>query len=276
MIFGIKIVYRETGEYMKKVIISLVIIVILAIGFFAGYRYLYKKADGEFKLTGQLQVTSVDVAFKVPGTIAKQYFSEGMDVKQGQVLAELNNEVYIIEQKLAQANEDTAKWGLEELKAGLKKSGVSNKNLVEKTQSQLEAAKANKELADLQLSYTKITSPINGVILSSYKEEGEVIQAGLPVFSIGDINRLWLRAYLPETKAGSIKLGQKMKIKVDSFPDKTFEGKVTFISDSAEFTPKQIYTAEERVKLVYRVKIEIIDTKGLLKPGIPADAYIEE
>ena len=67
-----------------------------------------------------------------------------------------------------------------------------------------------------------------------------------------------------------------MIIKVDSLPNEKFEGKVTFISDTAEFTPKQIYTTEERVKLVYRVKIEIIDTLGLLKPGFPADAYIEE
>ncbi len=261
---------------MKKVIISLVIIVILAIGFFAGYRYLYKKADSEFKLSGQLQVTSVDIAFKVPGTISNKFYSEGMVVEKGKVLAELDNEIYLTQVKIAQANEDTAKWGLEELKASLKKSGVSNKNLLEKTKAQLDAAKANKQLAEYQLSYTKIESPIDGVVLSTYKEAGEVVQAGMPVFSIGDINKLWLRAYLPETKAGSIKLGQKMIIKVDGLPDKKFEGIVTFISDSAEFTPKQIYTSEERVKLVYRVKIEITDTKGLLKPGIPADAYIEE
>ena len=67
-----------------------------------------------------------------------------------------------------------------------------------------------------------------------------------------------------------------MIIKVDSMPNEKFEGKVVFISDSAEFTPKQIYTTEERVKLVYKVKIEITDTKGVLKPGIPADAYLEE
>ncbi len=261
---------------MKKVIISLVIIVILAIGFFAGYRYLYKKADQEFKLFGQLQVTQVDVAFKVPGSIFHRYFSEGMQVSKDQLLAELNNETYLTQQKLAIANEETAKWGLEELKDNLKKAGRKDENLVNKTQAQLDAAAANRELADYQLAYTKLTSPLNGIILAVYKEEGEVVQAGTPVFSIGDVNKLWLRAYLPETKIDKIKIGQKMIIKVDSLPNEKFEGKVTYISDTAEFTPKQIYTSEERVKLVYRVKIEITDTKGLLKPGIPADAYIEE
>lgn len=261
---------------MKKVIIMLVVIVILAIGFFAGYRYLYKKADGVFKLSGEIQMTQVDVAFNVPGTISHRYFSEGMSVKKDQLLAELNNETYLVQQKMAKANEEAAKWGLEELKANLKKAGTTNKNLIEKTQAQLDAASANRELADYQLSYTKLNSPLDGVILASYKEEGEIVAAGAPVFSIGDTTKLWLRAYLPESKTDAVKVGQKMYIKVDSIPNEKFEGKVVFISDKAEFTPKQIYTTEERVKLVYKVKIEITDTKGILKSGIPADAFLEE
>ncbi len=261
---------------MKKVIILLVIIAILAIGFFAGYRHLYKKSDGVFKLSGELQMTQVDVAFNVSGTISHRYFSEGMTVKKDQLLAELNNETYISQQKIALANEEVAKWGLEELKANLKKSGTTNKNLIEKTQAQLDVAIANRELADYQLSYTKLNSPLDGIILSSYKEEGEVVAAGTPVFSIGNTEKIWLRAYLPETKIDAIKLGQKMIIKIDSMPNEKFEGKVVFISDKAEFTPKQIYTTEERVKLVYRIKIDITDTKGILKSGIPADAFLEE
>lgn len=261
---------------MKKVIILLVVIAVLAIGFFVGYRYFYKKADSVFKLSGEIQMAQVDVAFKVPGTISHRYFSEGMTVKKDQLLAELNNETYFTQQKIAKANEDAAKWGLEELKASLKKAGTTNKNLLEKTQAQLDAASANRELADYQLSYTKLNAPLNGVILAAYKEEGEVVAAGAPVFSIGDTERLFLRAYLSETKADAVKFGQKMIIKIDSMPNEKFEGKVVFISDKAEFTPKQIYTTEERVKLVYKVKIEITDTKGILKPGIPADAFLEE
>lgn len=261
---------------MKKVIILLVVVAVLAIGFFAGYRYLYKKADSVFKLSGEIQMTQVDVAFKVSGTISHRYFSEGMTVKKDQLLAELNNETYLTQQKMAKANEDVAKWGLEELKAGFKKAGTTNKNLLEKTQAQLNAASANRELSDYQLSYTKLNSPLNGVILAAYREEGEVVAAGAPVFSIGDTEKLWIRAYLPETKADAVKLGQKMIIKIDSMPNEKFEGKVIFISDKAEFTSKQIYTTEERVKLVYKVKIEITDTKGILKPGIPADAFLEE
>ena len=160
---------------MKKVIISLVIIVVLAIGFFAGYRYLYKKADQEFRLFGQLQISQVDVAFRVPGVIAHSYFSEGMQVSKDQLLAELNNETYLSQQKLAKANEDAAKWGLEELKDNLKKAGRKDENLVNKTQAQLDAATANRELADFQVNYTKLTSPIKGTVLAVYKEEGEII-----------------------------------------------------------------------------------------------------
>lgn len=261
---------------MKKVIISLILIIILAVCFFVGYRYIYKKEDSSLKLSGQLEMLQVEAAFKVPGTISNRLFSEGEQVKAGEVLAELDNATYVMQVRLAKANEDTAKWGLEELKASLKKAGTTNKNLLEKTKSQLEAASVNRELAEQQLSYTKLISPINGVILSSYKEAGELVDAGMPVFVIGDTSKLWLRAYLPETRSSDIKLGQKMYIKVDSMPDKKFEGRVSFISDKAEFAPKQIQTAEERVKLVYKVKIEVTDKEGLLKPGIPADAYIEE
>ncbi len=261
---------------MKKIIGFSIIVVLLAVMCFVVYRYINNSQDSVFKLSGEVQITRVDVAFKVSGSIAHKYFSEGMFVKKNQLLAELDNETYLSQQKIAISNEDVAKWGLEELKTNLKKAGTTNKNLLEKAQAQLNVATANRELADYQLSYTKLYAPLDGVILATYKEESEIAQAGLPVFSIGNTDKLWIRAYLPETKANLIKLGQKMIVKVDSMPNEKFEGKVVFISDVAEFIPKQVYTTEERVKLVYKVKIEIVDTKGILKSGIPADVFLEE
>ena len=145
---------------------------------------------------------------------------------------------------------------------------------IEQAKAQLEAANANAKLAEQRLLFTKTYSPISGVVIDEYKEVGEFIQAGSPIISVGNPNKLWLRAYLPENMAHVLKLGQKMAVKVDSLPNNVFYGVVTFISDEAEFTPKQIQTTTERVKLVYRIKIDILDTMGLLKPGIPADAFI--
>lgn len=261
---------------MKKVIIFLVVIAILAIGFFVGYRYYYKKDDNALRLSGELEMKQVELAFKVSGTLSDVKLSEGETVKKDDLIAVLDDEVYATQLKLAEANEKTAKYGLDELKDNLKRAGQKNNNLVKKTESQVEAATLNKELAAQQLKYTKLSSPIDGKIISVYKEVGELVQAGYPVVTVGNPKELWLRAYLPENKFSSVKIGDNMTIKVDSFEDKTFKGKISFISDKPEFTPKQIQTSEERVKLVYMVKIQIQDSEGLLKPGIPADAYVEE
>ena len=83
-----------------------------------------------------------------------------------------------------------------------------------------------------------------------------------------------MNVYIPETQMGCVKLGQDVDIRVDSFPNETFKGKVTFISSKSEFTPKTIQTPEERIKLVFRVKVSIQNTNQRLKPGMPADAEV--
>jgi HlyD family secretion protein len=90
------------------------------------------------------------------------------------------------------------------------------------------------------------------------------------------MDKVWLKIYIQESKLGNVKIGQKAEIKIDSHPDRVFSGEITFISQEAEFTPKNIQTKEERVKLVYEVKIEIDNLEGILKPGMPADATLIE
>jgi HlyD family secretion protein len=105
-------------------------------------------------------------------------------------------------------------------------------------------------------------------------ESGEVVNPATPVVTLGDIENVWMNLYIPETQTGHVNLGQRALIRVDSFPHETFEGKVTFISSESEFTPKTIQTPEERVKLVYRVKVSIMNPDRKLKPGMPADAEL--
>ena len=145
----------------------------------------------------------------------------------------------------------------------------------------LEAAKARErelraqlDAAKTQLSYAELKSPISGVVLLKNVENGEVVNPGTPVVTVGDIDNLWMNIYIPETQTGAVKLGQAVRVHVDSFPDESFPGKVTFISSQSEFTPKTIQTEEERVKLVYRVKVSLEPTGQKLKPGMPADAEI--
>lgn len=134
--------------------------------------------------------------------------------------------------------------------------------------------RAQLDAAKTQLGYTEIKSPIDGVVLIKSVESGEVVNPGTPVATVGDIQNLWMNIYIPETHTGRIQLGQVVQVRVDSFPNETFIGKITFISSQSEFTPKTIQTEEERVKLVYRVKVSIEGSGQKLKPGMPADAEI--
>jgi HlyD family secretion protein len=136
-------------------------------------------------------------------------------------------------------------------------------------------AEANLTLIETQLADTEVYSPIDGVVLVKAAEPGEILPAGTPVVTIGDLDHPWLRAYIRQTDQGKVKLGDKVKITTDSYPDKIYEGRVSFIASEAEFTPKQIQTQEERVKLVYRIKIDVENPEHELKSNMPADAVIE-
>jgi HlyD family secretion protein len=138
----------------------------------------------------------------------------------------------------------------------------------------LERSRASLALIDTQLADTEANSPVDGVVLVKAADVGEVLAPGTTVVTIGDIDHPWLRGYVNETDLGKVKLGSKVKVTTDSYPGKVYDGRVTFIASEAEFTPKQIQTKQERVKLVYRVKIEVANPQHELKSNMPADAEI--
>ncbi len=129
--------------------------------------------------------------------------------------------------------------------------------------------------AKTQLGYAALTAPESGVVLSKNVEPGEYVVPGAPVVTLGNLNDVYLRAYIDERDLGRVKVGQKAAITTDSYPGKRFEGRVTFISQEAEFTPKMVQTEKERVKLVYRIKITVPNPAMELKPGMPANGLIE-
>jgi HlyD family secretion protein len=140
--------------------------------------------------------------------------------------------------------------------------------------SEIARAKASLALIETQIADTVAVSPVDGVVLVKAAEVGEILAAGTTVVTVGDIDHPWLRAYINETDFGRVKLGTKAKIATDSYPGKAYEGRVSFIASEAEFTPKQIQTKEERVKLVYRIKIDLDNPRRELKSNMPADAEI--
>jgi HlyD family secretion protein len=140
--------------------------------------------------------------------------------------------------------------------------------------AEMERSKANLQLIGTQISDTVAYAPVDGVVLVKAADVGEVLAPGTSVVTVGDIDHPWLRGYINETDLAKVKIGSRAKVTTDSYPGKAYNGRVSFIASEAEFTPKQIQTQQERVKLVYRVKIDVENPGRELKSNMPADAEI--
>jgi len=145
---------------------------------------------------------------------------------------------------------------------------------VEAAQARLAQAEAGRDLLQKTIADATIISPVTGVVTHKAVEPGEFVGPGTPLLTIADLDNVRLNIYVTEVELGRVRLGQRAEIRIDSHPERSLNGTVIFISPEAEFTPKNVQTKEERVKLVYRVKIEIGNPEGILKPGMPADALI--
>jgi len=142
-------------------------------------------------------------------------------------------------------------------------------------QASVKNAEESLKLAKIILGYTTLYAPFSGVILVRNAELGEDMQPGTPVFTLADLDHVWLRAYINETDIGRVRFGQAALITTDSYPGQKYVGRISMISQNAEFTPKSVETHAERVTLVYRIRIDVENQSHELKPGMPADAAIE-
>lgn len=184
------------------------------------------------------------------------------------------------ERDAVKLNYDTAKSRLDDGEAALRQA-KSNLKKIEATQKEIDAAnsqakqsKAFLEQTDIQLQYARLLAPFNGIITSRNVEPGEVVTTGREVLSMADLSTVDLKIFVDETEIAKVKPGQDVDIKVDTFPNKVYKGKVAFISPEGEFTPKIIQTKKERVKLVYLVKVSVPNPDLELKTGMPADAWL--
>jgi len=170
--------------------------------------------------------------------------------------------------KRAQASLERAQQEYDQAQEGTRKEelAVSRATLLQ--------AEQKLRLSKINLEYTTLRAPKSGVILVRQAELGEVAVPNTPVVTLGDLNNVWLRAYVSETDLGRIHFGTAAAIRTDTYPGKTYHGRISFISDKAEFTPKSVQTFKERVTLVYRIKIDVENPNHDLKPGMPADAEI--
>jgi len=173
---------------------------------------------------------------------------------------------------------DLAAAALKESQAALQR----DESLQEAAERNVALAKANvrNALESLKLTritegYTTLRAPIDGVILVRQAELGEVVSPGTPIFTLADIDHVWLRAYVNETDVGRIRLGEPAIVTTDNYPGRRYRGRVSFIAEQAEFTPKSVETHAERVTLVYRIRIDLYNPTHELVPGMPADAELQ-
>jgi HlyD family secretion protein len=387
----------------KRILIAVVVLAVLGAGGTWLYRTLRAKPDDRIAISGNIEMTEVQISFKTAGKLIERTVDEGDHVKKGQVIARLDREQLLRQRQaqeaalastqaqLAQA-ETAVHWQREQLTADLAakqadlnanqarlrelqtgsrpeeirsanaaveaaqaefdraksdweraqklikndditrqqydqfrthfessqaalnqaqqqqrlvkegprveqidaqkamvqrasanlRSGQANELELKRREQELavrraeiERAKAQIELIDSQLADTIEASPVDGLVLSKSAEVGEVLAPGTAVVAVGDVYHPWLRGYINERDLGRVKIGTPAKITTDSFPGKIYPGKVTFIASEAEFTPKQIQTQEERVKLVYRIKIEAENPNQELKSNMPVEAELE-
>ncbi len=271
--------------------IKIIIPILLLIGMVGGVAwYWYQKGSGNgtgLKVSGTIETTDIALAFRVQGKIKELLTDEGKPVRSGDVVARL--EVDELEKikaeaeaslKAAEFTNDRAHDDYLRYENLLKAGAIpaqkrdSAKTNADSARANLDALRASLDLAVTRLGFADLTSPIDGYILTKSAEAGEVVPAGATIFTVADLKNIWVTAYVNETSLGKIKLGQNADVKTDTYPHKIYKGRISFISQEAEFTPKQIQTQEERVKLVYRIKVAVDNTNLELKPGMPADAFI--
>jgi HlyD family secretion protein len=244
--------------------------------------------DGLFA-SGTVEATEAQLGFQAAGRIEFIKPREGDTVKQGERLAQLDTretaarlaqaraQVQASSARLAEAMRD-----LERNRTLLAGSAIGqeayDKSALARQLAESESAQARAQVQALEavLANMTVAASFDGVITVRHREPGETVAAGAPVLTLMNPDDRWVRIYIPEQRIGAVHLGQKAAIVSDTYPDKRYSGTVVFIAAQAEFTPKNVQTSEERVKLVYAVKVRIGDDPRFeLKPGMPADVRLE-
>ncbi len=272
---------------MKKKII-LIILLILIIGATLGFLYFKnRKVNNELTLYGNIEIRQVDLSFQVAGKIEKMLKEEGDTVKQGELIAVLDDKDYVsnlekaeadVEKTLALKSDAESRF---ERQAPLVEDNTISKqdydtllNTKNKSNADYDAAVAQKNFAKNQLDYTKVYAPEEGIIMIRVHEPGANVAKGQPVYTMAKTKPVWVRAYVNETDLGNIKYGQAVDVYTDTIDPKTgkkrmYKGQVGYISPVAEFTPKTVQSTDIRTNLVYRIRVYIYDIDEYLRQGMP-------
>jgi membrane fusion protein YbhG len=322
----------------RKRLLPVVAVIVVAV---ALYFILRTRGSADaLDASGTVEATDAQLGFQVPGRIDTILVDEGDRVKDGQLLARLDQTELMAQRQQAAAQLAGARARLTELERGsrtqdvqqgrdalaaanqrladaqrdldrtrrLFDGGAVSREALDKSQLAYDVAQSQHDQAaqalqlleigprpetidaqraavaqataavqqvDAMLANSVILAPFDGVVTVKDREIGETISPGAPVLTVTNMNDRWVRIYIPETQVGAVHLGEPATITADTYKGKLYRGAVSFIASEAEFTPKNVQTQDERVKLVYAVKVRITaDSSYDLKPGLPADVQL--
>ena len=260
----------------KKQRIIPIVIVILAVTSSVLYFEVFRDGvwdDSKIEGSGTIEVTEIEISSKIAGRIMSIPKEEGENIKKGELAVKLEYDELSAQRNSVVANYKNASTNLSRVKKLFKQGAISKRDY-DNALTAYRIARARYSQINASIDNAVIFSPISGIVLERNLEIGEMAFPGTSIMTIADLRKAWIRIYVSEKKLGHVQLGQKAEVFIDSFPDKAFRGKVIAISNKAEFTPKTIQTKDERVKLMFAVKININNKELKLKPGMPADARI--
>ncbi len=285
---------------MARRIIPLIVSLSL-VGFF-GHRYWkeQKALEQDESFYGTVEAVEVLVSAQVMGRITSLAAEEGERVEEGRLVVTIDDLLYgaQVEQAreaVASATSQSAVVkaqldGVDITLARIRKllsTGSATEMQLDDAETQESVLKAQQQvvqaqvvqaeaalhLAKTQLAYTQVRAPVSGTVIRRDVELGETVLPGSALMTLADLSTMEVKVYIPGPMLGKIRLGQRVDVVTDSYPDRRFSGSVATIADEAEFTPKNVQTRDERVRLVYQVKVRVPNPDGVLKTGMPVDAW---
>lgn len=215
----------------------------------------------DFLYAGTVEATKIDLSPRLGSVVSKFNAKEGQQVKAGETLVELASE------DLELAAESTERDFLRAEK--LLKSGSI-------TREAYEHLKTKRDESEVKLSWAKIKSPVDATVLDIYREQGEWVSPGQKILTIANLSEVWATVYVPQPLLAKLSLNSSVSAYLPELDNKMLEGRITHISDEAEFTPKNVQTRAERTRLVYAIKITFKNATGILKPGMTIDVELPE
>lgn len=325
---------------VRTKIVVPVLLVLVAAG---AWWILRNGGDGASALeaSGTVEATETDLGFQMAGRVARIHPLEGDEVREGELLAELDTATLAAARAVAAAQLAAAEARLRELRSGSRPAEVRSaeaaldaarereeealrdaersrrlhdggaisrqaldqaetrlrvaiseriraeqglelvregprRELIDAQEAGVEQARAGLRRAEAALDDARIRAPFPGVVTLRHREPGETVAPGAPVLTLLDRNDRWVRIYVSGDRLGAVSVGQSASIRSDTWPDRRYEGRVVFVGNEAEFTPRNVQTPEERTRLVYPVKVRITgDPDFELKPGLPADVSLD-